>query len=205
METREERFMTNRFLMSVAAAALIAGTGFAYAQGTGTSRDAPSTAQSAPSSAPSSATPMNSDKGAQTANTTQSEDKPQPGGAKNQRAQDDLKPGDKGAPAAKTTQSEDKAQPGGAKNQRAQDDLKAGQKMNNAQSKEGMTKDGMAKDGMAKSGAAKDGVNNAQSKPTPSGQTTGNAATSATAAPPPEKQSQIASAIKQERVEEVTN
>ena len=29
--------MSNRFMMSVAAAALIAGTGFAYAQGTGTS------------------------------------------------------------------------------------------------------------------------------------------------------------------------
>jgi hypothetical protein len=52
--------MTNRFLMSVAAAALIAGTGFANAQGTGTSREAPAagaaTQQSAP---PSAATPMN--------------------------------------------------------------------------------------------------------------------------------------------------
>jgi hypothetical protein len=35
--------------------------------------------------------------------------------------------------------------------------------------------------------------------------TTGNAATSATAAPPAEKQTQIASAIKQERVQETTN
>ena len=34
--------MTNRFMMSVAAAALIAGAGFANAQGTGTSREAPS-------------------------------------------------------------------------------------------------------------------------------------------------------------------
>ena len=32
--------MTNRFLISVAAAALIAGTGFANAQGTGTGREA---------------------------------------------------------------------------------------------------------------------------------------------------------------------
>jgi hypothetical protein len=95
--------MTNRFMMSVAAAALIAGTGFAYAQGTGTSRESPSAGstaqQSAPSSAPSSTTPMNRDSS------------------------------DKGGPAAKTTQSDEKAaQPGGAKNQRAQDDLKAGQK-----------------------------------------------------------------------------
>jgi hypothetical protein len=35
--------------------------------------------------------------------------------------------------------------------------------------------------------------------------TTGNAATSATAAPPAEKRTQISSAIKQEKVEEVTN
>jgi hypothetical protein len=52
--------MTNRFLMSVAVAALMAGTGFANAQGTGTTREAPSagaaTQQSAP---PSAATPMN--------------------------------------------------------------------------------------------------------------------------------------------------
>ena len=52
--------MSNRFLMSVAAAALIAGTGFANAQGTGVSREAPAagaaTQQSAP---PPAATPMN--------------------------------------------------------------------------------------------------------------------------------------------------
>jgi hypothetical protein len=51
--------MTNRFLISVAAAALIAGTGFANAQGTGMSREggssAGSTVQTAPSSGPSSA------------------------------------------------------------------------------------------------------------------------------------------------------
>jgi hypothetical protein len=94
--------MTNRFMMSVAAAALIAGAGFANAQGTGTSREAPSAGstaqQSAPSSAPSSATPMNRDSS------------------------------DKGGPAAKTTQSDEKALPGGAKNQRAQDNMKAGPK-----------------------------------------------------------------------------
>jgi hypothetical protein len=59
--------MSNRYLMSVAAAALIAGTGFANAQGTGMSREAPSsgaapTQQSAPpSERGSAATPMNRD------------------------------------------------------------------------------------------------------------------------------------------------
>ena len=46
--------MTNRFLISVAAAALIAGTGFANAQGTGTGRDAGSAGSAAQQSAPSS-------------------------------------------------------------------------------------------------------------------------------------------------------
>jgi len=102
--------MTNRFMMSVAAAALIAGTGFASAQGTGPGRDAPSagpaTQQSAPSSdraAPSAATPMNrdtSDKAAPAAKTTQSDDKTLPQGGKNLRAQDDLKAGAKGEKSA---------------------------------------------------------------------------------------------------------
>jgi len=45
--------MTNRFMMSVAVAALIAGTGFANAQGAGTSREAPSAGSTAQQSAPS--------------------------------------------------------------------------------------------------------------------------------------------------------
>jgi hypothetical protein len=46
----------------------------------------------------------------------------------------------------------------------------------------------------------------AETKPsTPDSKTTGNAATAATAAPPAEKRTQITSAIKQEKVEEVTN
>jgi hypothetical protein len=46
------------------------------------------------------------------------------------------------------------------------------------------------------------GNQNAQTK---SQTTTGNAATSATAAPPPEKRTQIVSAIKTEKIEETTN
>jgi len=45
----------------------------------------------------------------------------------------------------------------------------------------------------------------AETKPASDSKTTGNAATSATAAPPAEKRTQITSAIKQEKVEEVTN
>jgi hypothetical protein len=54
--------------------------------------------------------------------------------------------------------------------------------------------------------ASKDMKNpSAEMKSTSDSKTTGNAATSATAAPPAEKRTQISSAIKQEKVEEVTN
>jgi hypothetical protein len=93
--------MTNRFLISVAAAALIAGTGFANAQGTGTSREggasAGSTVQSAPSSAGSAAGQMNHE-------STES------------KSPEATKP----APGMKATQSEQKS-PSAAKNDRAED------------------------------------------------------------------------------------
>jgi len=58
----------------------------------------------------------------------------------------------------------------------------------------------MSKDG------AKDSTTNAQTKSgTDRSQTTGNAATSATSAPPAEKRTEIVSAIKQERIQETTN
>ena len=93
--------MTNRFLISVAAAALIAGTGFANAQGTGMSREggssAGSTMQGAPSSAGSSAGQMSHEsteskspeatKPSSGMKATQSEQK-SPSAAKNDRAED---------------------------------------------------------------------------------------------------------------------
>src|SRR5712675_1118369 len=94
--------MTNRFMISVAAAALIAGTGFANAQGTGTSREAPSADRGAPSAAPMNRDSASEHKGADKGGmkATQSDEKMQPGAAKNQRAQDDMKPGMKGEKAA---------------------------------------------------------------------------------------------------------
>jgi hypothetical protein len=85
--------MTTRFMMSVAAVALIAGAGYANAQGTGTSREgapAGSTAQqSAPSSdrAGTSATPMNRDAKEPSSDmkSTQSDEK-SPAAGKNHRA-----------------------------------------------------------------------------------------------------------------------
>jgi hypothetical protein len=102
--------MINRFMLSVAAAALIAGTGFANAQGN-MGREAPSAGsaaqQSAPSSdraAPSTAAPMNrndaSDSGAAAPKSAQSEEKMQPPGSKAQRAQGDMKAGPQGEKSA---------------------------------------------------------------------------------------------------------
>jgi hypothetical protein len=86
--------MTSRFMVSVAAVALIAGAGFANAQGTGSDRDR-SPAGSAQQSAPergNSAAPANRGGAESTSpssgmKATQSEEK-SPGAAKGQRAED---------------------------------------------------------------------------------------------------------------------
>src|SRR6266436_10145788 len=83
--------MTNRFLMSVAAAALIAGTGFANAQGT---RD-PSAGSSMQHNAPSDQT-----KPSPGMKATQSDDKAAQPGAKSKSAQDNMKAGAKSEKSA---------------------------------------------------------------------------------------------------------
>jgi hypothetical protein len=105
--TRGENSMTNRFMISVAAAALIAGTGFANAQGTGMSREGASGGSTVQQSAPSSGSSGTS------TNRSGAESTSPPSGMK-------------------ATQSEEKS-PGAGKNQRAQDDMKAGQKEKSAQ------------------------------------------------------------------------
>jgi hypothetical protein len=201
--------MTNRFMISVAAAALLAGTGFANAQGTGVSREGGATGgstvqQSAPSSergnsaAPAARDAAEPTKPSTGMKATQSDEKPSSG--------------------MKATQSDDKAAPG-AKNLRAQDDLKAGTKTeksaqdNNLKGeKKNMSSEtqdkGAAGNMKAEQKNASDpkGQTTTQSQPGQKSQTTtGNAATSATAAPPPEKQTQIVSAIRSEKIEETTN
>ena len=159
--------MTNRYLMSVAAAALIAGTGFAYAQGTPSqapSSQAPSGATTQ-QSAPPSAAPMNRD-------ASQS-----------------------GAPAEapKSAQSKEMA----PKGEKAAQDMKG---------EKGSASKEMKADSKTGTMDSKTGTTNAQTKGTDAKQTTtGNAATSATAAPPAEKRTQIVSAIKSEKIQETTN
>lgn len=170
--------MTNRFLISVAAAALIAGTGFANAQGTGATSPggsaggAATTTQSAPSG--SSAAPMNRDSGGMNRES---------GGMNNAQSKEGMsKDGMKDSAQSKEGLSKDRT--------------------NSAQSREGMSKDGMKDSAQSKEGMSKD---SAQSKDSKSTTTTGNAATSATAAPPPEKRTQIVSAIRSEKIPETTN
>jgi hypothetical protein len=93
--------MLNRLMITAATAALIAGTGFANAQGM--NREAPSAGAGMPQSAPSSdrgspaATPMNRDSAPeQGTKSTQSEEKMQPKGGKTQQTQGDMKAGPKG-------------------------------------------------------------------------------------------------------------
>src|SRR5882672_490926 len=60
--TPGDNSMSNRFLMSVTVAALMAGTGFANAQGTGVSREGSTVQQNAPPTdraAPAAEVPMN--------------------------------------------------------------------------------------------------------------------------------------------------
>jgi hypothetical protein len=212
--------MTNRFLMSVAAVALIAGTGLANAQGTGMGREAPSAGsaqQSAPSSdrgAPSAATPMNRNdaaetKGAETKGSdsgmksTQSNEKMAPGGSTGQRAQDTA-PGQKSKTLSSETNDSSKA--GTKAEGRSAADSKGGaaDKNMNAQTKSATDNKNMNADSKSTTDNKTGTTADTKSGSTNS-QTTGNAATSATAAPPAEKRTQITSAIKSEHVEEVTN
>jgi len=192
--------MNNRFLISVATAALIAGTGFANAQGAGPGSAGSAAQQSAPSSG-----------GASSGGAMQRESAPS--GMKGAET------GTKGMePSTKASESTDKMAP----SKSAQDGNRMqGEKSKSMHSETDSPKGGkdMKAEGRdSKSGTttteSRDGksgeMNNAQTKgatDTKSGtsQTTGNAATSATAAPPPEKRTQINTAIRSEKIQETTN
>jgi hypothetical protein len=185
--------MTNRFLISVAAAALIAGTGLANAQGmgrdSGGSAGAPAAQQSAPSSDRGGAAPggaMQRDGGGM---------KGAESGMKNESG---MTKGESGMKADST----DKAEP---RSKSAQD----GNRMQGEKSK-GMSADDSksSKEMKAEGRDSKTGdtpTKGAASTDSKSQTTTGNAATSATAAPPAEKRTQIVSAIRSEKIQETTN
>ena len=185
MQTREEKFnMSNRFLISVAAAALIASTGFANAQGAGMGRDAGSAGSTAQQSAPSS------DRGGASSGTMQRDS----GGTSG------MKGSESGMKGADSADKADKGTHPGASKSAQDSDRMQGEKSKSMHSETDSTKGG--KDMKAEGRDSKSGTAATETK---SPTTTGNAATSATAAPPAEKRTQIVSAIKSEKIQETTN
>jgi hypothetical protein len=127
--------MSNRFLITVATAALIAGTGFANAQGTGMGRDAGSPGSTTQQSAPSdrgggaSGGTMQRDSGGTTGMKGAESEKPM-GAERNQRADDKMKGG-------KDMKAEGKEDRGGMKSEQ-----KAEQKSEKSQTTgQGMQRD----------------------------------------------------------------
>ena len=176
--------MTNRLMISVAAAALIAATGFANAQGTGTEHNAPS----AEHAAPSSATPMNRNE-AQGKSTAQSDEKMQPPGGKNQRAQDNMKANPAGEKSAQENEMKNNMKSEQPKGMRAQTEEKGS----------------AGKDMKAEGREDRDGNMNAQSKSAAEGrsQTTGQAGAGAKLSS--EQRTRITTVIRDQHVAPVTN
>src|SRR6266581_570152 len=203
--------MTNRFMISVAAAALIAGTGFANAQGTGTSREAPSAGstvqQSAPSEHGNSAAPSNRNaaepRGPSSGmKATQSEEK-SPGAAKNQRTEDQGMQGQK----SKSMSSESEGAKGGkdmkAEGSEGGKDMKAGGREGGkdmkAEGREGRPGNTNAE---TKGGVDSKSQTTTQSQ-TNQSQTTGQAGGGAKLST--EQRTKITTVIKEQHVQPVTN
>lgn len=179
--------MTNRFLISAAIAALIAGTGLASAQGMNRENGAPGGAgvqQGAPTT----------ERGA--APGTVNRDSAGSAGIKGSDSGIKAETKEK-LPAGKSAQDTTKTP--GAKSKSMSSEMQDNAK----DSSKGDGKD------MKAEGAKPTGNMKAETKGTTTDSksqiTTGNAATSAIAAPPAEKRTQIVSAIKSERIEETTN
>ena len=193
--------MTNRFLISVAAAALIAGTGFANAQGMNREGGAPAggaATQTAPSS--ERAAPSGAVKGAESSGMKGSDSGMKAESNEKMPASKSAQDTKMGGDHSKSMSSENDATKGGKDMKAEGRDSKSGMSAEGRDSKSGTTN--------AAEGAKTNGNMNAQTKTgadTKSQTTTGNAATSATAAPPAEKRTQIVSAIKSEKIEETTN
>jgi hypothetical protein len=190
--------MINRLMITAAAAALIAGTGFANAQGM--NREAPSAGagmqQSAPSSdrGSSAGTPMNRDSAAdQGMKSTQSDEKMQPQGGKTQHTQGDMKSGAKGEKSA-------------------QDNNMKGEKSNNMRSETNEKSNNMRSETNEKGAAGKDmkaeersGHMNAESKGAGENrsQTVGQAGAGAKLSS--EQRTKITTVIRDQHIAPVTN
>src|ERR1700736_2389864 len=196
--------MRKTLMVSVAVAALLAATGFATAQSVNQGGAKGSESPAAASPKGDTTAPMNAPaaKGAETAT---------PGAASKEVPQHA-----QGKPDAKTTgemkaDSKSKASDSTTPTTTSKDMKNPTAETKPSTSDSKTTTGEMKADGKTKASesttTSKDlKTPTAETKPSASdSKTTGNAATSATAAPPAEKRTQITSAIKQEKVEEVTN
>jgi hypothetical protein len=211
--------MTNRFLISVATAALIAGTGFANAQGTGMGRDAGSAGSAAQQSAPSSerggasSGTMQRDSGRESGGKSdmkgaQSEQKPM-GAEKNQRAEDHMKGGkdmkaegkeDRGGMKAEQKAEQKGEQKGQTTGQGMQRDQGTTQR-DQTQRDQTTTKD---RDQPSRDQKAQGQQDRTQTQGGAAGQTTTGQA-GAAGKLSTEQRTQITSVIKETRVQPVTN
>jgi hypothetical protein len=184
--------MTSRFKMTVAAAALLAGTGFAYAQGTGMSHEGgaaggASAQQSAPSSERGGATERGGAAQQQMNHTRGASEDKSPAAGSNQRAEDSVK-GDK----SKSMSSEnDKS---GSKDMKAEG--RQDQKNQKAEGRE--DKNNMKAEGRED----RNGTMNAQ-KGGAEGRTVGQAGAGAKLST--EQRTKITTVIKNEHVAPITN
>jgi hypothetical protein len=195
--------MKKTLMVSVAVAALLAATGFATAQGVnqgGAKAESPTSASpkgdtAAPMHAPAA-------KGAETATPgaaskeavpQHAQGKPDTKTTGDMKADGNAKASDSTAPA---TTSKDTKNPTAETKSPSDSKATAGE----------MKTDSKVKASESTTTSKDLKTPTAETKPSTSdSKTIGNAATSATAAPPAEKRTQINSAIKQEKVEEVTN
>jgi hypothetical protein len=206
--------MRKGLMVSVAAAALLAATGLASAQGMKGNEGGAATASprgDAPAMAkPSAGTSMQKDTGAPARDAAQSDTKTGSEPKAATTAQED-KAGTKAMPQQAQQKSDSKATPQQAQQKsdtKASDTKASGDMANDSKSKsmDSKSTDTKASESGAANGTARpataDSKSGTDAKPSA---TTGNAATSATMAPPAEKRTQISSAIRQQKVEEVTN
>lgn len=179
-------------MVSVAVAALLAATGLATAQGVNQSGAKGSESPAAASPKADTAAPMNAPaaKGAETATPGAASKEPQ-----HAQGKPDAKATGEMKSDSKSTASDSTAKSPTAETKSAPDSKTTGEMKTDSKTK--------ATDSSTNSKDLK--TPTAETKPASDSKTTGNAATSATAAPPAEKRTQITSAIKQEKVEEVTN
>jgi hypothetical protein len=212
--------MRNRFLISAATIALIAGTGFANAQGTGMSREQGGAAaqQSAPSTGTSASTPSRDatepTKPSSGMKATQSEPKSPAGAAKNQRTEENApNPNAQGqnAPGQKSKSMNSENETKSGKDIKGGKDLKAEDREGRGDGMKAEGREGRDRDQNAQIREGRDRDQNAQSRDrndklnaeTRSQTTTGQAGAGAKLST--EQRTKITTVFKSQRLEPVNN